>query len=258
MANDLNNNNKKIINIYLDMDYEIYKNRIKKYIIEHITLIYNIFDEQFNDNLTKLYILYKKKLLEKDNVIYIYLLIEYINYLKKIDYVDQQEYFYLILKLLNIYILIINKILIDDKYTKLINLHKMKEKIIKNIKLIENENIVIKLFLLFINNNNKNSKKNIILIGEKLAFDFFIYWNSENIYEIIISNINIKNNELLTSLKKYKDDFIKSYDNKVKILKDLYSEHTNIKLNKKYVFVNKNTQFNELINDINIIDNEIL
>ena len=65
MSNDLKkNSNKKTINIFLDIDYNTYKNRIKKYIFAHVNLMCDIFDEEFNDNFAKLHILRKKNLLE--------------------------------------------------------------------------------------------------------------------------------------------------------------------------------------------------
>ena len=63
MSNDIKANaNKKTINVHLDIDYNTYKNKIKKYIFAHINVIYDIFDEEFIDNFVKLYILYKKNL----------------------------------------------------------------------------------------------------------------------------------------------------------------------------------------------------
>ena len=114
MSNDLiNNTNKKTINVHLDIDYNIYKNKIKKYIFVHISLIYNMFDEEFIDNFVKLYILYKKDLLESNNKKYAKLLIDFYSYLKSVEHIDQKEYFLITIKLLNIFILIQVKLNID-------------------------------------------------------------------------------------------------------------------------------------------------
>jgi hypothetical protein len=277
MSNDLNNNsNKKTINVHLDIDYNIYKNKIKKYIFAHINLIYNIFDEEFIDNFIKLYILYKKDLLESDNKKYGKLLIEFYSYLKSVEHIDQQEYFLIIIKLLNIYIFIQEKYkielnllsddktidlgkvrLIGDKYIKLINLELLNNKISDCIKQISTENIVLEIFLLFINKKNKHSKKKIIFIGDKLSFDFFMYWKSDELYNIIIKNINNSNNRLISLIKKYKKEFKKSYDFKVKILKDIYIDQINTKLFLKYKIIKNNKLFDELIKDISKINLEL-
>jgi hypothetical protein len=276
MSNDLNNTNKKTINVHLDIDYNIYKNKIKKYIFVHINLIYNMFDEDFIDNFIKLYILYKKDLLESNNKIYAKLLIDFYSYLKSVEHIDQQEYFLIIIKLLNIFILMRTKLNIDlqvelddksidlcqvrlvgDKYIKLINLSLLNKKISDCINKIAKENIVIEIFLLFINKKNKSSKKNIIFIGEKLSFDFFMYWNPDELYNIIIKNISISSNRLLKSIKKYKTEFKKSYNYKINILKDIYIDQINTKLILKYKLVKNNKLFDELIKDINSINLEL-
>lgn len=276
MSNDLNNTNKKTINVHLDIDYNIYKNKIKKYIFVHISLIYNMFDEEFIDNFVKLYILYKKDLLESNNKIYAKLLIDFYSYLKSVEHIDQEEYFLITIKLLNIFILIRTKIKIDlqvelddksidlcqvrlvgDKYIKLINLSLLNNKISDCINKIAKENIVIEIFLLFINKKNKSSKKNIIFIGEKLSFDFFMYWNPDELYNIIIKNISISSNRLLKSIKKYKTEFKKSYNYKINILKDIYIDQINTKIILKYKLVKNNKLFDELIKDINSINLEL-
>ena len=276
MSNDLkNSSNKKTINIFLDIDYNTYKNRIKKYIFAHVNFMYDIFDENFNDNFAKLYILHKKDLLENKEKIYGNMLIDFYNYLKSIDCIDQEEYFYLIMKLLNIYIFIQKNInfkeetlldngtfdiknvrLVGDKYIKLINLKLLDEKISECINKLAIDNIVIELFLLFIGKKNKHTKKNIMFIGEKLSIDYFMYWDSVELYKIIKKHINICNNRLLSSIKKYKNVFYKSYNFKRDALKDLYLDQINTKLILKYKFLKDNNLFNELVNDINAIDKE--
>ena len=136
MANDLKNSStKKTINIFLDIDYNTYKDRIKKYIFAHINFMCDIFDEEFNDNFAKLYILHKKDLLEHNEKRYGNTLINFYNYLKLVDRIDQEEYFYLIMKLLNIYIFIQN-INIDTK-----NISDNTTFDVKNVKLIGNKYI---------------------------------------------------------------------------------------------------------------------
>jgi len=276
MSNDLkNNSNRKTINIFLDIDYNTYKNRIKKYIFAHINLMCDIFDEEFNDNFAKMYILYKKNLLEGNDRKYVGLLIDFVNSLKKVDCIDQEEYFYLIMRMLNIYIFIQkymceevqsslenttfdlkNVKLIGNKYIKLINIKLLNSKISECIDKISCENVVMKLFVLFIKKENKHTKKNIIFIGEKLSMDYFMYWDSIELYKIIVKHINISKNRLLTCIKKYKNDFYKSYNYKTDALKDLYLDQINTKLILKYKFLKENKLFGELISDINAIDKE--
>ena len=276
MANDLNPNaNKKSINVFLDIDYNIYKNKIKPYIFTHINLVYDMFDEDFIDNFVKMYILYKKDLLESDYKTYGNLLIDLYNYLKYIENIDQEEYFIIITKLLNIYILVLEKInsdiqnisddktidfgkvkLVGDKYIKLINLELLNNKITNCIKQIGKENVVVEMFLLFIHNKNKRSKKNIIFIGEKLSFDFFTYWDSNELYKIITTNINVSNNRLLHAIRKYKKYFFKSYTYKVNILKNIYFDQINTKIILKHKLIKDYKLFNELVKDISAINSE--
>lgn len=279
MTNDLNPNNKgnrKSINIFLDIDYNIYKNKIKPYIFAHINLVYDMFDEEFIDNFVKLYILHRKDLLESDYKTYGNLLIDFYNYLKSIETIDQEEYFILIIKLLNIYIFILDKITIDtksisddksidfgkvklvgDKYIKLINLSLLNNKITNCIKQIGKENVVVEMFLLFVHKENKKSKKNIMFIGEKLSWDFFTYWKSDELYKIITSNINVTDNRLLHAIRKYKKYFFKSYTYKVNILKNIYFDQINTKIILKHKLVKDNKLFNELVRDISAINLEI-
>jgi len=277
MSNDIKANaNKKTINVHLDIDYNTYKNKIKKYIFAHINFIYDIFNEEFIDNFVKLYILYKKNLLENNNKKYGKLLFDFYNYLKTLEYIDQEKYFLIIIKLFNIYIFIQEKLnieskvltddktldfckvqLVGDKYIKLINLELLNNRILNCINHISKENIIAEIFLLFINKQNKHSKKKIIFIGEKLSFDFFMYWKSDELYDILINNINISNNRLLSSIKKYKNDFKKSYNYKVNLLKDIYIEQINTKLIIKYKLIKNNHLFDELIKDMNNVNLEL-
>jgi hypothetical protein len=272
MSNDIkNNSNKKTINIFFDIDYNSYKNRIKKYIFAHINFMYDIFYEEFNDNFAKLYILYKKDLLENREKKYVLILIDFYNCLKNVDCIDQEEYFYLIMKLLNIYIFIQkypkeqvensvfdlkNVKLVGNKYIKLINIKLLNDDITKCVEKIAIENIVMKLFILFLKKKNKHTKKNIVFIGEKLSMDYFMYWDSNELYKIIKTHTNNSKNRLLSSIKKYKNDFYKSYNYKTDELKELYLDQVNTNLILKYKFMKENKLFNELIIDIDAIDKE--
>ncbi len=277
-----NNSNKKTINMFFDIDYDNYKERIKKYIFTHIDLMYNIFDEEFNDNFAKLYILYKKELLENNDKQYTNMLIDFYIYLKEINRIDQEEYFYLIMKLLSIYIYnqkinnetinhktinhktnsaeidLKNVKLVGNKYIKLINLNLINGKINDCVTKIANDNIVMELFVLFIKKENKHTKDNIIFIGEKLSMDYFMYWDSEELYEIIKNHISTYNNRLFASIKKYKNEFIKSYNYKMSTLKELYLDQMSTIYTLKYKFMKENKLFNELITDINAINDEFV
>lgn len=281
LKNDITNDitdedyKKKSINVYLDMDYNVYKKRNKEYILRHFEMIYNIFDDNFNDNLVKLYILLKKKLLDDNYSKYVSMLIDLCNYINSLDYVDQEEYLYVILKLCKINILI-NKlcknkmsdsdndisnldkvVLTDNKYLNLIDINKINNNILECNKLISKENVVFEIFLIFINKENKHSYNNIVYISEKMSLDFFMYWSSEEIYKIISDNLNITKNRLLTTIKKYKNDFINIYNNKTKILKNLYTDQINTKYSLKFKLLKKNTLFDEVMTDIKTIDNQV-
>jgi len=98
-------------------------------------------------------------------------------------------------------------------------------------------------FFEFINNKNKYYKKNILLLSEKLSFDLFMYWSSNDLYKIITNNTNITKNKLILSLKKYKNDFINSYERNTNTLKKLYLDQTNSKLILKYRLCKDNLLF---------------
>jgi hypothetical protein len=256
--NDIRDIGDKPINILLEIDYNTYKNKIKTNIFKHYTKIYEIFSEEFNDNLIKMYILLKKELLEKKLYIkYIKTILELCKQLDIINYIDQQEYFITIIKLFNIFLLIkeINKEHEkEETYLKFIDINYMNNKIVECIIFISKDNIIGEIFLLFINKKNKYTQRYIIALSEKLSVDFFMYWSSQDLYELIINNINITKNRLLISIKKYKYEFINLYEKKTNILKKLYSDQTYSKLILKYKLDNKNTLFNELIKDIEAIN----
>lgn len=216
---------KQIISTYLDIDYEVYKNKIKIIMLNHINLIYKIFTEDFSDNFVKLFILYKKQLLESQYRKYVKSIINFYNYLENLSLYDQEEYFCLILKLLNVYSQIINlKIDNSNKYIKLIEVNLINEQIIKCVELISKENTVIELIVLFINKKNTQTKNNIIYVGERLSFDMFVYYSGKELFLKIIYELGEKNNLFVDYLKKYKKDFILSYKSNSQMLRDLYFE----------------------------------
>ena len=112
------------------------------------------------------------------------------------------------------------------------------------------------MFLVFVNKQNRHSKRNIIFIGEKLSFDFFMYWSPDELYKKITTNINSTDSKLLSSVKKYKNDFIKSYEHKTNILKKLYQDEINTKLVLKYKLLKNNELFNDLMKDLESINKQ--
>jgi hypothetical protein len=270
--NELKDTYNKEINIFWEIDYNNYKNKIKKYILNHFRIIFEMFDEEFNDNLIKMHILYKKNLLEKNHVRFINTLIDFSNYLYNLELVDQEEYFLTILKIFNI-LLLYNKInisnleiekteqfelnkveLIGTKYIKLIDLNFLYKRIYDCINIISEENNIVKIFMLFINKKNVHTKKNIILVSEKLSLDLFMYWTSNELYKLIMQHIKISKNRLFFSIKKYKEEFLKSYEFKINILKKIYTEEINNKYMLKYKLELNNNSIKELINDTNAIN----
>lgn len=277
VKNDItHNSNKQSIYIHLDIDYDIYKKKIKKYIIEHFKIIFDLFNDEFNENVVKLYILLKKNLLEEKYIKYINLLIDFVSYLQNLEYIDQQEYFLMIMKLLNINILINNiKDDVDDnnlknkkkhdlfnnvkiignKYVKLINLEYINNKINECLHTLSKNNIVVEIFLNILNNeNSKNTKSQILFLSEKMSFDLFPYWSPHELYNIIIKNVNSATNELYKSIKKYKDSFIKNYNQKTLVLKKLYIENIDIIYSLKYKINKNNLLFDDLMNDLKIVE----
>ena len=48
------------INMFYDIDYNTYKKKLMRDIFIQVDTIFNIFDKHFNDNMIKLFIIFKK------------------------------------------------------------------------------------------------------------------------------------------------------------------------------------------------------
>jgi hypothetical protein len=248
---------KQIISVYLDMDFELYKEKIKQIIFKHLGFIYEIFSEEFNDNFVKFFILYKKGLINSNYKKYVYSLINFFDLIINIQILDQEEYFSLLIKLINVYVYAINFSLAQEsKYIKMINIDLMNQQIISCVKKITEDNVVFQLIIMFINNKNTETKKNIIYIGEKLSFDLFVYFSAKELFVKITNEMDENNNLFIYNLKKYKHNFINSYKVNSIMLKDLYFEQ-NIKFSITKYLIEMPKKILELSSDINLVKKEL-
>jgi len=298
MSNDIIiNNDKKNINIFFEIEYDIYKKTTIGHIFTQLNVICQIFNEEFNENLIKMYILYKKKLITDDITYYLKNILDLYFYLEKLEHLDQEEFFFIISKLIKINIIIKNLQLDDNlvnsansanstnssnssnlnqaklvgnKYIKLINLDLINNSITNCIKQLSTDNIIIELFLNLINTIDINNKQIIINLSEKLAIDYFMYWNYSEIYSLIKRSYKIQDNiqhnaknktqnktqyknPIIVAIRKYKHDFIKFYKLRAGVFNELYNDHVNSTLITKFKYENNNKVFKDLILDIKSI-----
>jgi len=169
--------NKRYI-ICADIEYDNYKKKIMKEIFKHLDIIFSLFNEEFNDNVTKIFILLKKNKLEKHLHNKLMKLYELIFYINNIKIIDQKEYLLIILKIINLDIDSIVNEFSSYKFTSLLNLSYIVDNI-NNIKnLITQKNFLIaKIFLLKKHINTNNEQKIIKKISNILSKDFFNYYN---------------------------------------------------------------------------------
>jgi hypothetical protein len=272
MSNDITTNiNNNTIKSYFDIDYDEHKKNIVNEIFKQIDIIMQIFNDGFNDNVIKMHILYKKKLLNDYECEIIENLNNIIQYIKNIKYIDQEEYLNIILKLVKIYI-IIKKVIkrqnnnqnnnnSNNKYKKLIDINIIYMNIIGCVDLLSHNNYLIKVMFNILDYNDEssnNKKQNIILLSEILSTDYFMYWNSSEIYKILCKKIKTEStNKLMHYLKKYKIEFLKNYRIIEINFKELYIDQINFKLIKKFKYNNKFNKFTELCDDLVSVDKEI-
>lgn len=265
--------NNNIINLNCDLEYNNYKKKLVKNIINQTDIIFQLFNNEFNENIVKLYILYKKNKLD-DNIknfcIHMY---NFINDINNINHIDQYEFLNILLKFIKLY-LIIKYINTHDKNSikhieKLINWVLITNNISITIdKLLENNIIVSCLINLNniislekkTNNNGDEHIINIIInLSKIMCCDFFMYFSPTEIYRFLYKKLAINSdkknplNKMSSIIIKYKKHFILEYRNKYNIYIDLYSDVKNADIS-KYKINKNNKDFDELLIDLNSIN----
>jgi len=251
---------KSTISISCDIEYNNYKNKLLKEMIKQINYIYNIFDEELNDNLIKLYILIKKNKLENNLSNLINIIYEFVEYIKNIKYITPIIFLELILLLIktNISMSKIYELFINTKYKDLVDIKIINIKFDKLISELCNNNLLINnLYKLRKSKiENKEEIKNMIKELVYSLSDFYIYYKSNDIIELLNMKLKIINydNNITNNISKFKKKFINEYDKKYIKFMDLYSDISSETL-LKYKYINKNKNFNELIKDIESLNN---
>ena len=88
-----------------------------------------------------------------------------------------------------------------------------------------------------------------------MALDYFTYYNSSKIIKILCKNFYIikHHNFFYFIISKFKNDFKSEYNKYFSKYIDMYSD-LNTDEKYKYKFCNSNNNFNELINDLELIN----
>ncbi len=268
------NNNLTLINLSCELEFDNYKKKLIKNIFIQLDNIIDTFKSDINDNIIKLYILYKKNKLE-DIIKYLTLLIYSFSFdLHNLKYFDQMEFVEIILKLIRIYWLII---FIDDNYKSYESLKFIDWSIIKNsfsklISDLEKANKFVKLIIGLGNftfdekKSNSKIKNSVHSIAHIMCYDFFMYFSSSQAHKLLVKKLSIsskydsvdknKINKLGLIFVKYKKYFIDEYRNKYSFYTDLYSDIKDSNYTKFKLDI-KNCDFIELIRDFNSVNSNI-
>lgn len=271
--NNINNTTNTIVLFNYDMEYNIYKKKLIKEIFLQLDNIFEIFDEEFNENIVKIYILIMKNKIPEYILNEILVFFELLSDLKDLEFIDQIDFLNIILDLakINISLVKINDFFLtnfESSMFKLINWKLLKKKFNLIIKIISENNIILNT-ILKINTYNisiiKVHHEEIKLLSRKLAnilsFDFFMYFSSSKILKFLYrklfinkKNINDQNNNIAILLIKYQKYFIEQYKLKYELFCEIYYD---IKISNisKYKYVIKNKFFYELLLDITSVDN---
>lgn len=152
----------------------------------------------------------------------------------------------------------IYELFINTKYKDLVDIKIINIKFDKLISELCNNNLLINnLYKLRKSKiENKEEIKNMIKELVYSLSDFYIYYKSNDIIELLNMKLKIINydNNITNNISKFKKKFINEYDKKYIKFMDLYSDISSETL-LKYKYINKNKNFNELIKDIESLNN---
>ncbi len=263
------------IKIYFtyELNYLNYKKKLIKYIQNDYEKIIEIFDDKFNDEIINIYILKKKKKMSDNKFLIFNLYYDFIKTINKLNYIDQDEFLTIIINFYNINLLngkIIN--FFENYYfNDLIDYNYIITKITEIYNIINKNNIILRTFdILAKSDNTEYCKDNIKILAKIISFDFFMYYDSHQMYNKILNEllsihkyINLKNDyksglleEYFTILDKFKnwkyifiEEYQKNYNNHVQIYKKEYE--LDIKMKFK---LNQNDKIKKLVDNLKFID----
>lgn len=263
------------VNVFYDIEYNNYKKKLMREIFIQVDTLFNIFENDFNENMIKLFILLKKDKLKNDNMKYlVYSLYDFIVELNNLEHIDQNEFLNLILKLIKVYLILmivnldIKEGNIDTEILQHINLEIINNKIVLCIEEMRKTNKIIdgliKLNKYDIEDTKDQNKirDSVITLGGLLAYDFFMYYSSTEIHRILYKKISHNSdtanqlNKLGILIIKYKRHFIKEYREKHRLYVDLYNEVIKGDISKYKVNIS-NGNFIKLIKELVTINNKI-
>lgn len=260
--------NTNVIKIYYHNDYLVYKKNNVINIFNSIKIIYKLFDEEFNKNLIKIFILKKKNKLSENDFLPLRQIYDLIYLLNELKYVDQYEIMEIFILLYKIYMSVPYLESFFENYIlrELINYKYITENI-KNISYqLSNDNILMNFLFKIKTIHQMNDDEIKLLLADfvrKISFDFFMYYSAEHFYYKMINSVlqilNIVNNDNLTIeiinfvdiFKNYKTTIIKEYEHYHKKYTEIYFvKETDLKV--KFKFVGCDI-LEKIINELKII-----
>jgi hypothetical protein len=195
--------------------------------------------------------------------------------LNNLEHIDQNEFLNIILKLVKIYkiIILVNLDIKDGKIEseviQYINWEILNNKLINCIDEMKKTNKILES-LIELNKYSIENDKHHTLIKEYinklsilLAYDFFMYYSSTEIYKILYKKLSFNSdttsiqNKLSLIIIKYKKYFLQEYRKKYNLYKDLYDEILKSNIS-KYKLNISNDNFKELVNELSVINNELV
>lgn len=263
------------IKFIYDISYLTYKKKIFTSIInENFKLIISLFDENICDVLINICILKKKNKITEKEFIMFKVIFDYAEKINNLVYIDSENFFLLLMdfyKLKNLSVII--DIFFENYIFKdLINYKMLTNKIILIYNKLSEKILLLRIYDELNKTDNFNIIKNkIIYLAKKISFDLFMFYNSQNIFEIILDNFlyienfyingELKNNSfqiinenknLLNIFETHKIHFMKEYDKSTKKYFDIYSNDIELYIKFK---INNTNIINKFIENITYIEN---
>lgn len=242
------------IDLIFCIDYLSHKKKLIKFITNDIELITNLFDEEISDILINIFILKKKNKISDSEYKIIEPIFSLVYLLDEILYIDQEDLLNILLNFYKTNILIgkISMFFEKNIFGDLISFNLFKNKFDELVDKISKTNLLIFIFEKFFNIDNSNFNQTYITnelkyLAKYLAVDFFMYYDSENIYNKIMNN-------LLQLNETFKDDINKVNGKNDKKIHKKYNILINIFKNNKYVFTKEYDVYRKKILEIYLIN----
>jgi hypothetical protein len=235
------------INLIYYIDYLTYKKKLIKNITNDIELIMNFFSDDVNDIVIKINILKKKNKINDNEYKIFESIYELINAIKIIDFFDQDDFLNISLILFKIKLSIDKIIIFFDsfKFRDLIDIKFFIDRFNELFNNISKNNIFLKTLIIILLTPDENiALCEIKNLAKQISIDFFMCYDSEDLYDKILVSIDkINKINLITNLKNDKINKIDKIDKNDK--KKLAEVYFKLLKNNKNVFVN---EYNYYIN----------